>query len=498
MTSCDESAATATSMVDAATHNKQLLQKLVSSMDPTVKRRPVLVTGVDGYVSGVLANLLLRLGFTVHGTYYNLGDDSNDQQAAIAQLRTDLLSSSSSAQPPTLGSRAATATATNLPTTDDDSSRLTLFYADLMVPGSFDVAMRSCGTVFHTASPFFLTNDWHTVNETLVQPAIQGTANVLRSSCGGFSNNSGTAVGNRGTNGSNTLSSSQSSLSVQRVVLTSSVGAMYCCAAEPTDHFSNTTKTVITEHCWNRTASCHHQPYFYSKTCAELTAWIMAGSQTHYTLCTINPSLILGPGIGTYHIIHRSSESVRTILKLAGGWHYTMWFGCPDFAISVVDVRDVAAAHVLAAFSTDNTTNNGMVAGRFLVSAVDTSTGALAALLRSQFLSYPIPWTTAWWISRWIVAAVAPYLRTGLDRRAVLYNMNCRTDVALDNSKSQIQLGLRYRPVTETLTDMYQQLIQAGVVQPCMWPPEVVGLTLVVTVVAILFYLPLYILLGNE
>ncbi|XP_028126008.1 tetraketide alpha-pyrone reductase 2-like [Camellia sinensis] len=59
--------------------------------------------------------------------------------------------------------------------------RLKIFKADLMVEGSFDKAIEGVDGVFHTASPVFATDD-HNVQETLIDPTIKGTLNVL-SSC---------------------------------------------------------------------------------------------------------------------------------------------------------------------------------------------------------------------------------------------------------------------------------------------------------------------------
>ncbi|KAI8024245.1 Tetraketide alpha-pyrone reductase 2 [Camellia lanceoleosa] len=59
--------------------------------------------------------------------------------------------------------------------------RLKIFKADLMVEGSFDKAIEGDDGVFHTASPVLISYD-HNVKETLIDPSIKGTLNVL-SSC---------------------------------------------------------------------------------------------------------------------------------------------------------------------------------------------------------------------------------------------------------------------------------------------------------------------------
>ncbi|CAN1296404.1 Tetraketide alpha-pyrone reductase 2 [Linum perenne] len=56
--------------------------------------------------------------------------------------------------------------------------RLKLVKADLLVAGSFDDAVRGVDGVFHTASPVLVPYD-HNIQETLIDPCIKGTLNVL-------------------------------------------------------------------------------------------------------------------------------------------------------------------------------------------------------------------------------------------------------------------------------------------------------------------------------
>ena len=58
----------------------------------------------------------------------------------------------------------------------------------------------------------------------------------------------------------------------------------------------------------------------------------------------MNPSMVLGPGISP----NGTSESFRFIKKFGNGTYRT---GVPDFHLGIVDVRDVALAHIAAAFN---------------------------------------------------------------------------------------------------------------------------------------------------
>lgn len=80
-----------------------------------------------------------------------------------------------------------------------------MYEADLEVEGSFDEAVEGCDIVFHTASPLKTSGLIDPLKE-LVNPALEGTLNVLR------------AV--------------EKSSSVKRVILTSSIAAIVGQTAE--------------------------------------------------------------------------------------------------------------------------------------------------------------------------------------------------------------------------------------------------------------------------
>ena len=70
-------------------------------------------------------------------------------------------------------------------------------------------------------------------------------------------------------------------------------------------------------------------------------------------MVSLNPALILGPGVR----YHKHSESFKTIRTIAGEGlsnYLALLSGIPDIATPVVDVRDVAYAHIKAAFCTDS------------------------------------------------------------------------------------------------------------------------------------------------
>lgn len=295
---------------------------------------------------------------------------------------------------------------------DGVTSRLKLFAADLLKEGSFDEAMKGCDLVFHTASPFF--NKVKDPQRDLVDPAVKGTENVL--------------------------SSANRTPSVKRVVLTSSVAAIIGDAADCLGYPGG----IATEEQWNTTSSLKHQPYSYSKTQAERKAWEMAGAQSQWELVVINPSFVIGPGLKT----HSNAESFNIIRQMANGM---LRFGAPDFNIGVVDVRDLAEAHYRAGFMPEAN-------GRHIISARESSLLELATLLRNKFgRRYPFPKRTLPNGVIWLMAPLA-----GLSRRMVSRNMG--QPWKADNSKSIRSLGMSYRPVEESITEMFAQMVEAKLV----------------------------------
>ena len=286
------------------------------------------------------------------------------------------------------------------------------FKSDLMHQGSYADAMQGCAVVFHTASPF--TVNVRDPQSELVDPAKLGTQNVLEEA-----NRQG---------------------SVQRVVLTSSCAAIYGdnadCALAPNG--------VLTEDVWNTTSSLTHQPYSYSKRVAEEQAWEIADSQERWKLVVINPSLVIGPGINP----HATSESFALIKQLGDG---TMRLGVPRFGIGCVDVRDLAYAHLAAAFLPT-------AEGRHIISGHSTDFLELSRILRERFGDrYPISDRA---MPKWLVWLIAPLANRAMTRKIVSLNVN--VPWRADHQKSVEQLGVKYRPLAESVCEMFQQLIDSG------------------------------------
>ena len=341
----------------------------------------VLVTGGNGYVASWLVKRLLELGHDVHATVRHAADPvETSHLEAIAA---------------------------------DSPGALSLYEAELLDPLGFDRAMNGCEVVFHTASPVIGRGVRDPVR-VLIEPATGGTRNVLE------------AV--------NRCSS------VRRVVLTSSVGAIYGDAVE----MAETEKGLFNESHWNETSSESHHPYAYSKLLAERLAWKIAGSQDCWDLVAVNPGFVLGPALSS----HTTSESVRIIRDFGTGFYR---FGVPNGRLGIVDVRDVADAHVRAAMTAEAT-------GRYILVAETLSLQQIAAILRDRFgAAYPFPRRT---LPKFAAVLLAPL--AGLKRSEVRRNVGY--PLRFDNRRAATHLGMRFRPASGAVVDHFQQLIDDGLV----------------------------------
>lgn len=291
---------------------------------------------------------------------------------------------------------------------------LHLFSADLLKQGSFSEAMQGCEVVMHTASPFLL-DGFTDANEALVRPAVEGTRNVL--------------------------ASANHTPSVRRVVLTSSVVSVYGDVIDARELPDN----ILNETHWNTTSSVDHSPYNYSKVLAEREAWRIQEEQDRWDLVTINPGMVFGPSLTT--LSH--SASIDTLISMGDGRLKT---GVPDLISGVVDVRDVARAHMLAAFKPD-------AFGRYLLVAGELSLLDMGRILRNRFGNqYPFPRTTVPKFLAWAFGPmVGPVTRKFISR-------NVGYPIRFDNQRS-LDLGMRYHPISQTLEEHFQQVVSDGLLE---------------------------------
>lgn len=185
-----------------------------------------------------------------------------------------------------------------------DISRLEFVELDLTADTGWDAAMADCRYLQHTASPFVLKMPEDKMD--LIAPAVDGTTRAI---------------------------SAALRANVDRIVLTSSMAAIAY------GHDRNRV-TPFGRDEWTNLESRAVNAYVESKTRAERRAWeLMDAAGRHDDLAVINPSAILGPLLDD-----DPGTSATLVQRLLNG----SVPAAPRIPLVIIDVRDVAAAHVAA------------------------------------------------------------------------------------------------------------------------------------------------------
>lgn len=292
--------------------------------------------------------------------------------------------------------------------------KIKVFKGDLLDQDSFDEAMTGAKGVIHAASPFRIEGVKDAKQE-LIDPAKKGTRNVLN------------AVDRAAT--------------IEKVVVTSSVAAIHGDAAD----IENVEESVFSEKHWNTSSSLTHQPYSFSKKVAEQEAWKMSENKP-WKLVTINPGFIVGPSVTD----RSDSTSIRLVADMLSGRFKQ---GVPDLHFVMVDVRDVAKAHVLALENDD-------AEGRHVCAHEPMSMLDLANGLRKQ-AGGEFPKIPKKQLPHWLTYLLGP-LMIGFSWTFLKNNLGI--PVYVDNSKIRNALGIAFRPMSETLKDQIEQLKKDGAV----------------------------------
>ena len=170
---------------------------------------------------------------------------------------------------------------------------------------AFDKAAQGCTFILHTASPVIIGKP-KDENE-VIKPAVNGTLMVLRAAL----NNS----------------------SVKRVVVTSSGVAVSDATAKPGG-------AAFGESDWADVNYPKTSAYSKSKILAERAAWdFVKENKPLWTMCTINPTFVVGPSISAERT--SSAEIGARLLNASMPM-------LPRVSFAVVDVREVAMAHIKA------------------------------------------------------------------------------------------------------------------------------------------------------
>ena len=283
---------------------------------------------------------------------------------------------------------------------------LELVEADLLERGSFDAAVASCDAIFHMASPVVLGSS--DPQREVIDPALKGTHNVFD------------AV--------------ERAEGIRRVVLTSSIAAMRD-EDLPVDH-------LFTEADWNESASIERNAYQLSKTLAERAAWERAESLP-CDMVALNPTVVLGPAYAEV----QARGSLELLMRIVGGKLPAL----PRLSFSLVDVRDVALAHIAALERPE-------AQGRHILYNRTLWMSEIADIVRQEFPDRRVP---RFRLPDWTV-----YIGAIFDRRVTWEYLRSHLGVQrhIDNTRARTRLGIEFRPIEETVVDSARSLVELGVV----------------------------------
>ncbi|MEL6538187.1 MAG: NAD-dependent epimerase/dehydratase family protein [Bacteroidota bacterium] len=347
-----------------------------------MEKETYLVTGGNGFIATWIIKYLLDEGHTVHATVRDANNPTKTQHLHAL--------------------------------TEGTAGALKLFSADLLDAQAFDAPMEGVSVVLHTASPF-VAGQVKDAENKLVKPAVDGTRNVLE------------AV-NR-------------TESVRRVVLTSSVVAIW----GDNDEYLQKPNQRFDESHWNETNTAKYQPYNYSKVAAEKEAWKIAKAQNRWDMVVINPGFVLGPALTD----KPSGTSQEFVMRILSGEFKS---GAPGMNFGCVDVREVAQAHVLAAQKSD-------AEGRHILVGETAGILEMSGMIDQAYPGqYKVPKKK---LPKAMIYLVGPML--GFPWRYVRHNVDFVP--AVDNRKSIDKLGIAYRPLAESLKDQVAQIQKVGAMQ---------------------------------
>lgn len=287
---------------------------------------------------------------------------------------------------------------------DTSVDNLNLFTFNLTEDDGWDEGMEDCDYLLHVASPIALENH----NEDFfVKPAVEGVKRALK-----FAKKH----------------------NIKKVLLTSSVAAIFDSIEE---------KTYYDESDWSDPNNPTISHYAKSKTLAEKAAWEFIEKENNpFELAVINPALVIGPTLSGD--LGESNKAIQMVVTGKMPVAVPLQFG-------YVDVRDVAAAHILAM---QNPKSNGE---RFALAEKDLWYKDVAKVLRKNGFKKAPMFSVPLWMAK-IMANFIKELKLTLPYLGRLRSVE-------KTSKAKDILGWKPRPAEESILDVAQQVKDMGMIK---------------------------------
>ena len=284
------------------------------------------------------------------------------------------------------------------------TDNLNLFTFNLSEDDGWDEGMEGCDYLLHVASPIALESK---SEDFFVKPAVAGVKRALK-----FAKKH----------------------NVKKVVLTSSVAAIF---------HGMKLKEYYDETDWSDPENPLIDHYSKSKTLAERAAWDFIEREGNpFKLAVINPALVIGPTLSG-----DLGESNKAIEMVATG---KMPVAVP-LQFGYVDVRDVAAAHILAM---KNPSSNGE---RFALAEKDLWYKDVSKILRENGFDKAPKITIPIWAAK-IMANFSKELKLALPYLG-------RVRSVKNTSKAKDILGWNPRPAEESILELANQIREMGLIK---------------------------------
>ena len=284
------------------------------------------------------------------------------------------------------------------------TEHLKLFSFNLNEDEGWDDGMEGCDYLIHVASPIALERK---SEDFFVKPAVAGVKRALK-----FAKKH----------------------NIKKVILTSSVAAIF---------HGIELKEYYDENDWSDPENPSIDHYSKSKTLAEKAAWdFIEAEGKPFEFSVINPALVIGPSLS-----NDLGESNKAIQMVATG---KMPVAVP-LQFGYVDVRDVAAAHILAM---QKQASDGE---RFALAEKDMWYEDVAKVLRENGFNKAPKLSVPVWAAK-ILANFSPELKMALPYigrvRSVKYT-----------SKAKDLLGWNPRPAEESILATANQIKDLGLIK---------------------------------
>ncbi len=287
-----------------------------------------------------------------------------------------------------------------------DGGSLEIVEMDLLDSESVQRAVSGCDSVIHTAAVVVLKSK--RAQEKIVDPSVVGTRNVLD------------AIDASGT--------------VRCLIHTSSTAAI-----RPSSWEDGQTLTTDT---WAEDETIEENPYGLAKYSAErlVRDW-HSSKEGSIRMVTINPCVVLGPPLSKRHLSGSPSFLMMLLRR-------EIPFVIP-MHISIVDVRDVAEAHVRAL-------TRGEDAGRYLVVSGQMWWKEIARAIRAENPSLKIPTRQIPYSLSLIVSILHPRVSLSWAR------MHLGKRLFWDASPAQRDLGMEWKDPRDSVLDTIPPILENG------------------------------------